>query len=159
MQRLSAEEEFRLVREQLRAANDQMMAGEGNTLWKALLSGGDDVVLLGAFGGTLRDRAEVDARFDRTAQAYGGGHSSLENLATWVGTDLACTVDLERHHETRLAGHGPVEITYRVTHLFRREPDGWKVVLRHADPLLEFRGPESVLPRDGAEPASESKHF
>ena len=147
MQGPSAEEEFRQVRERLRAANDQMMAGGGNSLWKALLSGRDDVVLLGAFGGALRGRADVDARFDRTAQAYDGGHSSLETLATWVGTDLACTVDLERHHQTRLAGHGPVEITYRVTHLFRREPDGWKVVQRHADPLADFRGPESVLPQ------------
>ena len=91
----------------------------------------------------------MDARFDRTAQAYGGGWSSLENLATWVGEDLVCTVDLEHHHETRLAGHGPMAITYRVTHLFRREPDGWKVVLRHADPLVDVRGPESVLPRTG----------
>jgi ketosteroid isomerase-like protein len=110
---------------------------------------GDDVVLLGAFGGYLRGRAEVDARFDRTARAYGGGWSSFENLATWVSADLACIVYLEHHHETRLAGHGPVEITYRVTHLFRREPDGWKVVLRHANPPAEFRGPESVLPRTG----------
>ena len=143
----SAEAEFQQVREQLRAAVDQMMAGGGNSLWKALLSAGDDVVLLGGFGGAVRDRAEVDARLDRTAQAYGGGWSSFENLATWVGADLACTVDLEHHHETRLAGHEPAAITYRVTHLFRREPDGWKVVLRHADPLAEFRGPESVLPR------------
>jgi ketosteroid isomerase-like protein len=149
MQAHSAEEEFQQMREQLRAANDQMMTGGGNGLWKALLSSSDDVVLLGAFGGAMRNRAEVDARFDRTAAAYGGGWSSFEHLATWVGADLACIVDLEHHHESRLAGHAPAAITYRVTHLFRREPDGWKVVLRHADPLAEFRGPASVLPPPG----------
>jgi len=91
----------------------------------------------------------VDARFDRTALAYASGRTSYEHLGAWIGADLACTVDLERHHQTRLAGREPATITYRVTHLFRREPDGWKVVLRHADPLAAFRGPESVLPRDG----------
>jgi hypothetical protein len=29
-----------------------------------------------------------------------------------------------------------------VTHVFRREDGAWKVVLRHADPLVTFRGPE-----------------
>ena len=54
---------------------------------------------------------------------------------------MACTVDLERH-QTRLDGQPElVTFTYRVTHVFRREEGGWKVVLRHADPLDTFRGP------------------
>ena len=137
--------ELRRTLEQLRSATDRMMQGESGP-WKALLSRREDVALLGAFGGHVHDRAEVDARFDRTAQAYAGGRASFENLATWVGPDLACTVDLERHHETHLAGRGPMTVTYRVTHVFRREPGGWKVVLRHADPLADFRGPEAVFP-------------
>jgi ketosteroid isomerase-like protein len=148
MQRGSPEEELRRTLEQLQRATDRMMAGESGP-WKALLSRRDDVVVLGAFGGAVRDRAEVDARFDRTASAYSGGRTSYEHLGTWIGSDLACTVDLEHHHEVRLAGHGPTTVTYRVTHVFRREPDGWKIVLRHADPLAQFRGPESVLPPEG----------
>ena len=42
MQALSAEEGCQQVRERLRAINDQMMAGGGNGLWKALLSPGDE---------------------------------------------------------------------------------------------------------------------
>ena len=141
----SPQDQLRRTVEQLRSANDKMMQGESGA-WKELLSSHDDVVLLGAFGGYIHDRAEVDARFDRTAHAYAGGHASFENLATWIGADLACTVDLERHHDQHLAGRGPMTITYRVTHVFRREPEGWKVILRHADPLAEFRGPESVFP-------------
>jgi len=116
MQEPASEDAWRRTLEQVRSATDRMMGGDSGS-WKALLSPRDDVVLLGAFGGYVQERAEVDARFDRT--------------------DLACTVDLEQHHETRLAGREPTTITYRVTHLFRREPDGWKVVLRHADPLAE----------------------
>jgi ketosteroid isomerase-like protein len=85
----------------------------------------------------------VAARFERPAGGYagGGGRSTSENIARWVGADLACTVDVERH-ETRLEGQPePVTFTYRVTHVFRREEGGWRVVLRHADPLDTFRGP------------------
>jgi len=147
-------DDFARAVEDVHAATERMMAGDSRP-WKALLSSRDDVVLLGAFGGHLSDRAEVEARFDQTAGAYGGGEGEYETIATWVGTDLACTVELEYHHGVRLAGSAPTMTAYRVTHLYRREADGWKVVLRHADPLLEFRGPESVLPRD----ESESKHL
>jgi ketosteroid isomerase-like protein len=143
------DEEFLRTLDQVKAANEQMMAGDSG-LWMALLSPRDDVVLLGAFGGIVRDREALAARFNRTAQTYSGGERlSVEPLATWVGADLACTVEVERHEGVRLAGHAPTTTVYRVTHLFRREADGWKVVLRHADPLVEFRGPGAVLPGDG----------
>lgn len=124
-----------------------MMEGDSGP-WKALLSPSDDVLLLGAFGGVIRDRAAADARFDQTAEAYRAGRGYYETLAAWISADLACIVLLE-HHEARLAGDEPVTYTYRVTHLLRREGDAWKVVLRHADPLVAFRGPVSVLPING----------
>ena len=33
----------------------------------------------------------------------------------------------------------------RVTHIFRKENGVWKLVLRHADPLVAKTAPESVL--------------
>ena len=142
-------DEFRRTVAAVHVATERMMAGDSGP-WKALLSPRDDVVLLGAFGGHLGDRTDVDARFDQTASAYSGGERlSVESLATWIGTDLACTVEVVRHEGVQLAGHAPTTTAYRVTHVFRREGGEWKVVLRHADPLVEFRGPESVLPQDG----------
>jgi ketosteroid isomerase-like protein len=121
-----------------------MMAGDSGP-WKALVTPGDDVMVLGAFGGYGREHAAVDANFDRAAGAYGGGSSSYEELARWVGADLACTVGLE-HHEARLAGREPTRYTYWVTHVLRREGADWRIVLRHADPLPEYCGATSVLP-------------
>jgi ketosteroid isomerase-like protein len=143
------EDEFGRVLEQVQSATERMMAGDSGP-WKALFSPGDDVVLMGAFGGVFRDHAAIGERLDGTAQVYSGGDRvSVERLATWVGADLACAVELVRHEGVRLAGHAPTTTAYRVTHVFRHEADGWKAVLRHADPLAEFRGPEVVLPRDG----------
>jgi ketosteroid isomerase-like protein len=135
--------------EQVQIATERMMAGDSGP-WKALFSPGDDVLLMGAFGGVFRDHAAIAKRMDGTAQVYSGGDRvSVERLAMWVDANLACTVELVRHEGVQLAGNAPTTTAYRVTHVFRREGDGWKVVLRHADPLAEFRGPEAVLPSDG----------
>ena len=57
-----------------------------------------------------------------------------------MDSDLACIVTLERHH-TQLDGK-PATFRYRTTHVFRREDGDWKVILRHADPLATFLGPQ-----------------
>jgi ketosteroid isomerase-like protein len=129
--------------QQVDAANTRMLDGD-SSLWKELLSHRDDLTLLGAYGSYARGWGPVSARFDRTAAGYagGGGQSTHENISSWSGADLASSVDLERH-ETRLEGKPDwVTFAYRVTHVFRREEEGWKVVLRHADPLATFVGPQ-----------------
>src|SRR5579859_1096151 len=64
------------------------------------------------------------------------------SIISWSGADLACSVTVERH-ESRLDGSPePVVFLYRATHVFRRENADWKIVLRHADPLARFVGPQ-----------------
>ena len=133
------------VIEALDAANLQMLDGSWEG-WRDLLSHSDEVTLLGAQGGVIHGWTEAATRFERTAAGYGRGgggiRSSRQNIATWVGQDLACLVDIEKH-ESRLEGETqPVTFFYRTTHVLRREEGAWKVVLRHADPLTDFRGPQ-----------------
>lgn len=137
-----AHDEVAGVLDLLDHANERMLDGDCGP-WKALLTPRDDVSVLGAFGGHACGREEVAARFDRTAAGYRGtGVTSRENVSAWVGSDLACVVDIECH-EARLEGHTePVAFRYRTTHLLRREDGAWRVVLRHADPLASFRGPD-----------------
>jgi hypothetical protein len=46
-------------------------------------------------------------------------------------------------HESRLDGNPDLVVfLYRATHIFMREGDDWKIVLRHADPLAKFVGPQ-----------------
>lgn len=122
-------------------ANAHMLNGDCGP-WKALMSHCEDVSLLGAYGGHLRGWKDVSARFDRTASGYAGRtQTSRENIATWSGDDLGCLVDIE-HHRSHVADHPePVSFLYRTTHVLRREGGSWRVVLRHADPLAAFVGP------------------
>ena len=129
-----------------RVATEAMMAGDSAPL-QALFSPSDDVVVMGAFGGVFRGRAAVQERLRQTGQVYTGGERvQVEPVAQWIGDDVACTVEVVRHEGIQVAGHAPTMTAYRVTHVFRREGDGWKLVLRHADPLTDFRGPATVLP-------------
>ena len=129
--------------EHLDVANTHMTDGDW-TLWRELISHRDDVTVLGAYGACLTGWEPVSARFGRTATGYagGGGRSTHEDIRSWAGADLACSVTVERH-ESRLDGNpDPVVFLYRATHVFRREGDDWKIVLRHADPLARFVGPQ-----------------
>jgi ketosteroid isomerase-like protein len=136
-----SDNELEQLEQWLDAAGTQMIDGDWS-LWRDKISKRDDMTVLGAYGAYVTGWADVQARFERTAAGYagGGGHSTHETIASWIGSDLACIVTIERH-QTRHDGK-PATFRYRVTHLFRREDDDWKVVLRHADPLVTFLGPE-----------------
>jgi ketosteroid isomerase-like protein len=122
-------------------AGTRMMDGDWS-LWQDKLSKEEDVTLLGAYGTYVTGWAGVRARFEQTAAGYagGGGRCTHQTIASWIGSELACIVAIERH-ETRLEGK-LTTFRYRVTHLFRRENGDWKLVLRHADPLVTFLGPQ-----------------
>ena len=70
---------------------------------------------------------------------------SSQVLATHVSADLACTVELE-HWDVRLASTGETAtIDLRVTHVYRREEDGWKVIHRHGEHLVPKGNMEAIV--------------
>lgn len=96
----------------------------------ALWSRGDDVSTMNARGGVERGGVAVRERWTWWAgQGIPMEAEPVETLSCVVGTDLACTTGLEYHSDR----------TLRVTHLYRRESGGWRLVHRHADPLAERR--------------------
>lgn len=141
---MSGQAEVEPVLAQIDAATIGMLDGDCS-LWKELMSHRDDVTLFGAYGGYVSGWEDVSARFDRTAAGYGrgqGGQTSRETMATWLGADLAVITGLERHEWRQVGKPDMTSFVYRFTHVLRRENGGWKIVLRHADPLATFRGPE-----------------
>jgi ketosteroid isomerase-like protein len=77
----------------------------------------------------------------------GAGCSTRRDHArrTSVSGDLAFTVAIERQEEVRLGDQEkPAPRALRVTQIFRQEDGAWKLLHRHADPLIEKKAPSTV---------------
>jgi ketosteroid isomerase-like protein len=116
---------------------------------RRLFSERDDVTLGNPFGSFARGSAQVVEAMARAAANYRDGDASaFETVSKHVAGDLACLVEVERLR-SKVGGRAdlaPVEL--RVTTIFRREADGWRIVHRHADPITTARPAESVLQDD-----------
>jgi ketosteroid isomerase-like protein len=115
-------------------AQREMGAGRPEP-FKALWAHTDDVVIMGAFGGYERGWEQVGRRLDWVSKGLAATDRSEENIVTVAGADLAYTVDLE--HMTRHPGGQARPVTLRCTQVYRVVDGAWKVVLRHADELMQ----------------------
>ena len=65
--------------------------------------------------------------------------------------DIVCqrrsrhTTEIERADVQLVGQDRPAPMALRVTHVFRKEDGAWKLILRHADPLVAKTAPATVL--------------
>jgi ketosteroid isomerase-like protein len=139
---VSETEEFLApVLSRLTAADAALHNGDAASR-KALWSRQDPVTLFGAAMMTT-GWPEIEATFDWLASRFSDCTSfDIEVVAAGASGDLAYLVALERTTAS-LGGDPPAPYALRVTTIFRREAEEWKVVHRHADPL-----PDSAAVRD-----------
>jgi ketosteroid isomerase-like protein len=71
------------------------------------------------------------------AQVRDGEGLTLETISLVEAPDLAYEVGIQRGTMKLGDADDMVPFALRVTSIFRREDDGWKLVHRHADPLTE----------------------
>ena len=117
---------------------------------KALFSTRTDVTLANPFGPAVRGKVPVDAAIDHAATGFRDGEAvSFERIAGEVRPDLAYVLEVE-HLRARLGGRSGVsQFSLRATTVFRHEDGEWKIVHRHADPIMSARPMESVVQQDG----------
>lgn len=105
---------------------------------KELWSHGDDVTLSGAAGGeTARGWKNVSERLDWASSQFSKGSKAVELIQQTVSGDFAYVVQYEHILFYPPGQSKQSKRDYRVTTIFRREPEGWRVVHRHADTLLK----------------------
>lgn len=105
-------------------------AGPTTALW----SQGDDVVLANPLGPPITGFAAVAEESARVAALFVGGEPpEFEEVARWSSDDLGYVVAVEHAFVRRAHDEGLVPMTLRVTTIFRREIDGWRLCVRHAD--------------------------
>jgi hypothetical protein len=110
--------------------------------FKALWSHGDEVSLCGGFGGMESGWDKVAARLDWASSQISEGTRSSEEIRSTVGTDFAYIVQTEQIR-FRVPGRSEQStVDFRVTMVFRREPEGWCIVHRHADSQMGRQPPQ-----------------
>jgi len=140
-----ASADFDLTIAQSRAALDKIAKGDPEG-YKALFSRGQDVTLGNPFGGFARGWEQVVEQLERAASHYRGGETTgFETVMRIVTPELAYTVEIERF-KAKVGGRSELsDLGLRVTCIYRRENDGWKLLHRHADPRVSRQPAESVI--------------
>jgi ketosteroid isomerase-like protein len=106
----------------------------------------DDVTLANPLGPPVRGWDAVREVADRTASQLRDGEAfSFESISTYATTDLAYELGIERCSVKVGGADEAAPSALRVTNIFRREDDGWRVVHRHADPITGHRPAESIV--------------
>jgi ketosteroid isomerase-like protein len=103
----------------------------------------DDVVLCNPFHPFARGPNEVARTTEEAASHFADGTLEVERVVAFSTADLGYVVQIERFAATIDGQHGSGAL--RVTLIFRREGDGWKVSHRHADPITTPRATGSIL--------------
>jgi ketosteroid isomerase-like protein len=111
----------------------------------------DPVTLFGAGVPVRSGWANVRPVFDWLATTFTACDDyEFELIAADADGGLAYTVGIERYRATTAAG-ASVRNTLRVTHIYRREAHGWKIIHRHGDHLpADTSATRGVNGADGA---------
>jgi ketosteroid isomerase-like protein len=134
---------FHKAIEQYHLAQKEFVRGNPQP-FKALCSHADDVTIIGVEKGWI---AQVEKRYDWASARFATDDDErrVENISTVVTPGMAYTVDIERT-KIRLAGTQEARpMALRATSIFRQEDGQWKLVHRHADPLVEVQPAASIV--------------
>jgi SnoaL-like domain len=136
-----ADSEWRAFMTRLESAEHEFAQGRP-AAFKALWSHDDEVSLCGGFGGTESGWNKVAARLDWASSQISEGTRSSEEIRSTVGADFAYIVQTERIR-FRVPGRAEQStLDLRVTMVFRRESEGWRIVHRHADSQMVTELPQ-----------------
>jgi ketosteroid isomerase-like protein len=125
------------LRERYRRSLEAFIRGDPEPQ-KGLWSRRDDITLANPLGPPAKGYDRVCAVMDiAAAQIREGDGMTLETISFVETPDLAYELSIQRGRMRLGDADEMAPVALRVTSIFRREDDGWKLVHRHADPLTE----------------------
>ena len=128
-----APQTFAAAVEVARQALGSMAKGDPGPI-TSLWSQRDDVVLANPLGPPIVGFPLVAAETARVASMFVGGEPpEFDEITRWASDDLGYVLAIEHAKVQRAGSDELVSMELRVTTVFRREDDGWRLCLRHAD--------------------------
>lgn len=117
-------------------AHAALMAGDLGR-YRASLTFSDDSTLMTPFGGKTTRIAELsNERWESIARFFRNGRDAdLQLIESYRSADIAVLVAIERAN-VEVGGLPAQDWALRVTLVFRRDEQQWRLVHRHADPLV-----------------------
>jgi ketosteroid isomerase-like protein len=104
--------------------------------WSALIRIADDFTLMQPFGGEASHGFDASPeRLAQLARTFRKGDATLEVAQSYASNDLIVLVMIERQHG-EVGGLPDQDWSLRVTQVYRRQGTEWRLVHRHADPLV-----------------------
>ena len=120
------------------ALSDYLNGDPGPAL--AMFSRHDDVTLCNPVGPPFRGREDVErAGAEPSSHFTDGKVAGFDEVSRFVTADLGYVVRIERGQAHIDGSPEPVPYSLRVTMIFRREGEAWKITHRHADPITTPR--------------------
>jgi ketosteroid isomerase-like protein len=107
-----------------------MLTGDAQPM-EEIWSHGERVTALHPIGGRQVGWPDVRKSWEQVAQVISGGEVKLKDPLIQVVGDVAYEVGVEEG-EADFAGHRVV-IEQRVTNIYRRQAEGWRIVHHHSD--------------------------
>jgi ketosteroid isomerase-like protein len=127
---MSTEEDIRKASDQFYAALNSMLDGDTAPL-AAIWSQSPSATTMHPIGGREVGWDAVRDSFAQVSGLAAGGQAHLDDRIIQVVGDLAYEVGVERGR-AELAGE-EIAMDQRVTNIYRREAEGWKIVHHHTD--------------------------
>ena len=133
------------VLEQYHRAVAAVLKGDSSPQ-ERLFSRSDDVTLANPLGPPARGWTEVSSALHRAVSQLSDGEVlESERISGYASGDLAYILEIERSRVKVGGAREAALSSLRVTTIFRREKDGWKILHRHADTITSPRPIESVI--------------
>lgn len=127
---MSMEDNVRRASDQFYAALNHMVTGDARPMME-VWSHSSDVTTMHPVGGREVGWEQVQGPWGQFAQLCSGGHVTLRDPLIRVVGDLAYEVGTETGEITLAGQH--ISLDQRVTNIYRREGEGWKIVHHHSD--------------------------
>lgn len=132
---MTAQDDFKEFMKRRQAASDAFLTGNADPL-ERISAKELPATLFGPKADCIQGASGVDAANAKGAQQFrSSSRNSFEAMHMAAAGDVAYWVGIQRSVVEMRNHEGAMPIDLRVTEIFRREGDEWKLVHRHADKL------------------------